>query len=95
MDCKEGLFFDIVELMVTNHFKDVSINLKDMNGMIHFDLAVISEKLVNNTCTVIRYCRVVLCGQAYFINNFEKEDHGLHSSVGASYAISRGKKSQT
>ena len=25
----------------------------------------------------------------------EKEDHGLHSSVGASYAISRGKKSQT
>ena len=72
MDCKEGLFFDIVELMVTNHFKDVSINLKDMNGMTHFDLAVISEKLVNNTCTVIRYCRVVLCGQAYFHQQFWK-----------------------
>ena len=30
-----------------------------------------------------------------WIKSSLKEDHGLHSSVGASSAISRGKKSQT
>ena len=41
IDCKEGLF-DIVELMVTL----VSIRMLNMYGITHFDLAILSGKLV-------------------------------------------------
>ena len=39
----------------------------NMYGMTHFDLAVLSGKLVKNTRRVIRYSRVgTVCGQANF-----------------------------
>ena len=52
--CKEGQF-DVVELMVNDHFKTFSINLnaQHVNGMTPFDLAV-------HICTVIRYSRATL-----------------------------------
>ena len=51
MACKEGQFY-VVELIVNDQFKTVSINLnaQHVNGMTPFDLAVI--------CTIIRYSRV-------------------------------------
>ena len=50
MACKEGQF-DVVELIVINKFKTISINLnaQHVNGMTPFDLAL---------STVIRYSRV-------------------------------------
>ena len=41
MSCKEGQF-NVVEPMVTNQFKDFSINLnaQHVNGMTHFYLAI-------------------------------------------------------
>ena len=70
MDCKEGLF-DIGELGVNNHLKDFSINSNAKEvctyGMTHFNLVVLSGKLVKNTCRVIRYSKVgTVCGQANF-----------------------------
>ena len=43
--------FDVVGLIVNNQFKAFSINLntRHVNGMIPFDLAVQSGKLVKNT----------------------------------------------
>ena len=42
MACKEGQF-DVVELMVNDHFKIFSINLnaQHVNGMTPFDLAIV------------------------------------------------------
>ena len=47
MACKKGQF-DVVELMVTNQFKALSINLnaRHVNGMTHFDLTRFRGKLV-------------------------------------------------
>ena len=47
MACKEGQF-DAVELMLNDQFKTFSINLnaQHINGMTHFDLAVLSGKSV-------------------------------------------------
>ena len=43
----------------------------NMYGMTHFDFAVLSGKLVKNTCRVIRYSRVgTVCGQANFDNDW-------------------------
>ena len=52
MACKEGQF-DVVELMVNDQFKTLSINLnaQHVDGMTPFDLAL---------STVIRYSRVLL-----------------------------------
>ena len=52
MTCKEGQF-DVVELMVNDQFKTLSINLnaQHVDGMTPFDFAL---------STVIRYSRVLL-----------------------------------
>ena len=50
MACKEGQF-DVVELIVNDKFKTISINLnaQHLNGLTPFDLAYI--------CTINRYSR--------------------------------------
>ena len=52
MTCKEGQF-DVVELLVNDYFKTLSINLnaEHVDGMTPFNLAL---------STVIRYSRVLL-----------------------------------
>ena len=48
MACKKGQF-DVVEMILNNHFNAFSINFnaRHVNGMTHFDLAL-SGKLVKN-----------------------------------------------